>query len=104
MSPNAVTPGDGSITLAMLANGTKLESFILAAVPPGVAVATGTEVAGFFMPYAFTITAVYAYVRVAQASGNILTVDIDNGGTSIHSTKLTIDNSELRSSDRKSVV
>ena len=49
------------------------------------------------MPYAFTLTGVRAYLATAQASGSILTVDINKGGVSILSTKLTIDNGEKTS-------
>jgi len=49
------------------------------------------------MPYAFTLTAVRASLTTAQASGSIFTVDINSGGTTILSTKLTIDNTEKTS-------
>jgi hypothetical protein len=44
-----------------------------------------------------TLTAVRASLTTAQASGTIFTVDINEGGTSVLSTKLTIDNTELTS-------
>jgi len=44
-----------------------------------------------------TLPAVRASLTTAQASGSIFTVDINEGGTSILSTKLTIDNTELTS-------
>jgi hypothetical protein len=49
------------------------------------------------MPYAMTVTAVRASLTTAQASGSIFTVDINESGTSILSTKLTIDNTEKTS-------
>jgi hypothetical protein len=49
------------------------------------------------MPYAFTLTAVRASLTTAQTSGSIFTVDINDSGTSILSTKLTIDNTEKTS-------
>ena len=49
------------------------------------------------MPYAFTLTAVRASLSTAQTSGSIFTVDINDGGTTILSTKLTIDNTEKTS-------
>ncbi|MCY1359746.1 hypothetical protein D9M69_463360 [compost metagenome] len=49
------------------------------------------------MPYAFTLSEVRASLTTAQTSGAILTVDINEGGTSILSTKLTIDNTERTS-------
>jgi hypothetical protein len=44
-----------------------------------------------------TVTAVRASLTTAQSSGTIFTVDINEGGTSILSTKLTIDNTEKTS-------
>ena len=44
-----------------------------------------------------TLTEVRASLTTAQASGTIFTVDINEGGTSVLSTKLTIDNTELTS-------
>jgi hypothetical protein len=49
------------------------------------------------MPRAVTLTAVRASLTTAQASGNIFTIDINESGTSILSTKLTIDNTEKTS-------
>lgn len=61
------------------------------------ALTTGTAKVTFRMPYAMTLTAVRASLSTAQASGSIFTVDINEGGTSILSTKLTIDNTEKTS-------
>jgi hypothetical protein len=44
-----------------------------------------------------TLTSVRASLTTAQASGSIFTVDINEGGSSILSTKLTIDNTETTS-------
>jgi hypothetical protein len=61
------------------------------------ALTTGTAKVTFRMPYAMTVTAVRASLSTAQASGSIFTVDINEGGTTILSTKLTIDNTEKTS-------
>jgi len=61
------------------------------------ALTTGSGKVTFRMPYAFTLTAVRASLTTPQTSGSILTVDINEGGSSILSTKLTIDNSEKTS-------
>lgn len=61
------------------------------------AVVAGTAKITFRMPYAFTVTDVRAGLTTAQASGNILTIDINEGGSTILSTKLTIDNTETTS-------
>jgi hypothetical protein len=49
------------------------------------------------MPYAFTLTGVRASLTTAQTSGSIFTVDINESGTTVISTKLTIDNTEKTS-------
>lgn len=61
------------------------------------ALTTGTTKAYFDIPAGFTVTEVKASVLTAQSSGSILTIDINESGTSILSTKLTIDNSETNS-------
>ena len=61
------------------------------------AITTGTTKAYFRSPLAFTLTDVRASLLTAQTSGNIFTVDINESGTSILSTKLTIDNNEKTS-------
>lgn len=58
--------------------------------------ATGTAKVTFRMPYAFTLSAVRASVATAP-TGSVLTVDINEGGVSILSTKLTIDAGEKTS-------
>src|SRR4249919_1493253 len=70
------------------------ESFVVACSDETTALTTGTAKVTFRMPYAFTVTAVYASLTTAQTSGSIFTVDINEAGTSIISTKLTIDNGE----------
>lgn len=60
------------------------------------ALTTGTAKATFRMPYAFTLTGVRASVTTAP-TGAVLTVDINEAGVSILSTKLTIDATEKTS-------
>jgi hypothetical protein len=88
---------DASVTKAKLAAGANLQSFVIACTGETAVVTTGTAKVTFRMPYAFTVTAVRASLTVAQASGSIFTVDINEGGTTILSTKITIDNTELTS-------
>lgn len=59
--------------------------------------ATGTDKCRFRMPYGFLLSEVRATVNVAQAAGTVLTFDVNKNGTSILSTKLTIDNAEFTS-------
>lgn len=73
------------------------ESIVLAASDESTALTTGTGKVTFRMPYAFTVSAVRASLSTAQTSGSIFTVDINDGGTTILSTKLTIDNTEKTS-------
>jgi hypothetical protein len=61
------------------------------------ALTTGTTKAYFRAPRAMTIVGVRASLATAQASGSIFTVDINDSGTTILSTKLTIDNTEKTS-------
>jgi hypothetical protein len=69
----------------------------LAASDETTALTTGTAKVTFRMPHAMTLTGVRASLTTAQASGSIFTVDINEGGASILSTKLTIDNTEKTS-------
>lgn len=61
------------------------------------ALTTGVKKITFRMPFAMTVTEVRASLSTAQTSGSIFTVDINESGTSILSTKLTIDNNESTS-------
>jgi len=70
---------------------------VVAASDETTALTIGTNKITFRMPRAITLTAVRASLTTAQASGNIFTVDINEGGSSILSTKLTIDNTEKTS-------
>ena len=49
------------------------------------------------MPYAFTVTDVVMTLTTAGTGGTLVTVDINEGGTTILSTKLTTDASEKTS-------
>ena len=57
---------------------------------------TGTAKATFRMPFAFELSEVRSNVTTAP-TGSVLTVDINEGGTTILSTKLTIDAGEKTS-------
>lgn len=69
------------------------ESLVIACSDESTAISTtGTKIT-FRMPYAFTLTDVRASVGSACTTGTF-TVDINEGGTTILSTKLTIDATE----------
>lgn len=61
------------------------------------ALTSGTAKVTFRMPFAMTDVTVKASLTTAQASGSIFTVDINESGSSILSTKITIDNTEKTS-------
>lgn len=61
------------------------------------ALTTGTAKLTFRMPCAMTLTSVRGSLKTAQATGSIFTVDLNEGGVSVLSTKLTIDNTEKTS-------
>ena len=90
---------DGTIALGDLANATKTQALIIACSDETTALTTGTGKATFRMPYAFTLTEVRASVTTAP-TGSAITVDVNDGGTTIMSTnKITIDATEKSSED-----
>ena len=86
----------GSVALADLVAATKTQALIVAASDETTALTTGTAKATFRMPYAFTLTGIRASVTTAP-TGSVLTVDVNEGGSTILSTKITIDASEKTS-------
>tara|TARA_R110002096_G_scaffold268739_1_gene462563 strand:- start:286 stop:717 length:432 start_codon:yes stop_codon:yes gene_type:complete len=73
-----------------------VQNFVIACSDETSDLETGTNVVRFRMPYTFTLTAVRASVNTAP-TGSVLTVDINEGGSTILSTKITIDASETTS-------
>jgi len=120
-SSNLILPGSADITTAAgdtvwaVGEGsgvTRLVGYTLASGKPliesaevllvfgdeSTAISTGTGKVTFRMPFAMTLDAIpRASLTTAQASGTIVTIDINEAGSSILSTKLTIDNNELTS-------
>lgn len=72
------------------------ESIIVAISDETTTITTGNAKVTMRMPYAFTLTAVRASVNTVSTSG-LPTVDINENGVSILSTKLTIDANEKTS-------
>ena len=98
------TAGTGAPEEISVAGGLSLSGGVLT-VPVEIGVAcsdetsplsTGTGKVTFRMPYAMTLTAVRASVTTAP-TGSTLVVDINEGGTSVLSTKLSIDATEKTS-------
>ena len=87
---------DGSIDLAHIATAAKTECIAIACSDETTALATATAQATFHMPYAFTLTNVKAGLTTAPV-GSVFTVDINEAGSTILSTKLTIDAAEKTS-------
>ena len=83
--------------IARLARTLSPQALIVAASDETTALTAGTGKVFFRMPFAFTLTGVRASLTTAQASGSTLTVDINESGSSVLSTKLTIDNTEKTS-------
>ena len=69
----------------------------LAASDETTALTSGTSKVTFRMPHAMTLTSVRASLNVAGTTSGITTIDINEGGVSILSTKLTIDLTEKTS-------
>lgn len=78
-------------------NESRVQSIIVACSDETTAITAGTAKVKFRMPYAFTLTGLRASLSTAQTSGSIFTVDVNEGGVSILSTTLTIDNTETTS-------
>jgi hypothetical protein len=88
---------DGHILLHLENDTRQAVEIQLAASDETTALTTGTAKMTFRMPHAMTLTSVRASLTTAQASGSIFTVDINQSGTSVLGTKLTIDNTEKTS-------
>lgn len=87
---------NGSAWVVVSSSGNPTESIIIACGDETSGIATGTAKVTFRMPYAFTLTAVRASVTTAP-TGSTIIIDINEGGTTILSTKLSIDDSEKTS-------
>ena len=87
-----------SINSAGVLSGSAIkESIIIAASDETTNLVAGTAKVTFRMPYAFTVTEVRASVGTVATGATLLTVDINEAGSSILSTPITIDASEFTS-------
>lgn len=96
--------GEGSGVTRLIdgqtASGRSIKESVALVVGVGdetTAISAGTNKRRLRAPFAFTITEARASLASAQASGTAVTVDVNQGGNSIFTTVLTIDNSELTS-------
>ncbi len=94
--PDPQTVAEALDALIQTADGSvdRTQCIPIACSDETTALTTGTAKVTFHMPYAFTLSEVFAGLTTAQASGSIFTVDVNEAGVSILSTKLTIDNTE----------
>lgn len=92
-SPGSVSSVNGDTGVVLV-----LAPIIVAASDESSPISAGTAKVTFRMPYAMTLTEIpRASLTQEQSSGSIFTVDINESGSSILSTKLTIDNTEKTS-------
>jgi hypothetical protein len=78
--------------------GTKKEAFLIAASDLVTDITAATGKASFPMPYDFYVTEIFASLESAlQSAGSIFTVDVNDDGSTLLSTKVTIDNGEYSS-------
>lgn len=87
---------NGASWTTVSTSGNPTESLIIACGDETTAITTGTGKVTFRMPYAFTLSAVRASCTTAP-TGSTIIIDINEGGTTILSTKLSIDASEKTS-------
>ena len=87
---------DASVDLAHVSVGAKTEVIAIACGDETTATAAATAVVTFHMPYAFYLTGIKAGVTTAPV-GSVLTVDLNEAGSTCLTTKLTIDASEKTS-------
>ena len=74
-----------------------IESIVLACSDETTGLIAGTAKITFRMPYAFTVTGVRASLTVAATGATLLQVDINESGSSILSTEITVDAGEVTS-------
>jgi hypothetical protein len=91
-----LTVPDASGTLALTSLVGASAELVIACSDEATNLTTGTAKVTFRMPYAMTLSSVRASVNTAP-TGSTLVVDINEGGSTILSTKLFIDASELTS-------
>jgi hypothetical protein len=78
-------------------SGDKVEVLMIALGDETTTITTGVAKVTFRMPWAMTVTAVRASLTTASTTSGPVTVDINEAGVSILSTKLTIDDTEKTS-------
>jgi hypothetical protein len=80
-----------------LIKASSIQALVIACSDETSTLTTGTAKVTFRMPFAFTLTGIRASLTTAQTGGSLFTVDVNESGASILSTKITIDNNEKTS-------
>ena len=93
----STVPASRKVTIANFAAAIVPAIIQVACSDETTALTAGTAKVTFRMPKAMTVTAVRGSLTTAQTSGSIFTVDINDGVSSILSTKITIVNGEKTS-------
>lgn len=89
--------GDANQPEVPLPDWTRFEYLEAACSDEALPLTAGAQKLTFRMPYAMELSEVRASLKVAQSSGSAFTVDINQNGATVLSTKLTIDNGERTS-------
>src|SRR5688572_19078696 len=84
----------GTLANSNLSTAIRTKDFPFSVTDEVIPITTGTGILKFRATRAMTLTGIRASLNVAQASGSIVTIDVNEGGATILSTKLTFDNTE----------
>lgn len=94
---NVTLANDGTSAGVWIISRVNLETFTVACSDEVTPLTAGTGKLTFRMPFAMNLTEIRGSLNVAQASGSIFTVDVNEAGATALTTKLTIDNTEKTS-------
>lgn len=95
-APSGTTKKITAENFNKLTTGTPFE-LVVACSDLTTALAAGAAQMTFPWPRAVTLISVHAFLVTPQSSGSIFTVDVNEAGATILSTKITIDNGETDS-------
>lgn len=95
-APSGTTKKITAENLLKLATGTPFE-LVVACSDLDTALVAGTAQMTFPWPRAVTLISVHAFLVTPQTSGSVFTIDVNEAGATILSTKITVDNGETDS-------
>lgn len=93
----AIYDGTYYVVLNPLTGAQKYDTIGFAISDLTTAITTGTDKGYMRAPFGGLLVGVKVSLKTAQTSGSIFTVDINKNGTSVLTTKLTVDNTEKTS-------